>query len=45
MQIANEGFAEFFSAYTANPESLAILRKYLPESSKIFEDMLKGALR
>lgn len=41
MQIANEGFAEFFSAYTANPESLAIL----PESSKIFEDMLKGALR
>lgn len=42
MQIANEGFAEFFSAYTANPESLAILRKYLPESSKIFEDMLKG---
>lgn len=29
MQIANEGFAEFFSAYTANPESLAILRKHL----------------
>lgn len=42
--LAEEGFAEFFSAYTANPESLAVLRKYLPESSKIFEEMLKKGL-
>lgn len=29
------------SAGTANPESLAVLRKYLPESTKIFEEMLE----
>lgn len=29
------------SASTANPESLAVLRKYLPESTKIFEEMLE----
>lgn len=40
-RLAQEGFAEFFSASTANPESLAVLRKYLPESSKIFEEMLE----
>lgn len=40
-RLAHEGFAEFFSASTANPESLAVLRKYLPESSKIFEEMLE----
>lgn len=38
--LAKEGFAEFFSAHSANPESLAMLRKYFPESSKIFEEML-----
>ena len=27
------------SASTANPEPIAVLRKYLPESSKIFEEM------
>ena len=41
MRLSHEGFAEFFSASTANPESLAVLRKYLPESSKIFEEMLE----
>ena len=41
MRLSHEGFAEFFSAHTANPESLAVLRKYLPESSKIFEEMLE----
>ena len=39
--LAHEGFAEFFSAYTANPESLEMLRKYFPESSIIFEELLK----
>ena len=28
--LAHDGFAEFFSAYTANPESREMLRKYLP---------------
>lgn len=41
MRLSHEGFAEFFSAHTANPESLDVLRKYLPESSKIFEEMLE----
>lgn len=43
-RLAQEGFAEFFSASTANPESLAVLRKYLPESSKIFDEMMKEGL-
>lgn len=43
--LAREGFAEFFSAYTANPESLDVLRRYLPESSKIFERMLDELVR
>lgn len=43
-RLAQEGFAEFFSASTANPESLAVLRKYLPESSKIFDEMMKEVL-
>ncbi len=41
MRLSHEGFAEFFSAHTANQESLDVLRKYLPESSKIFEEMLE----
>lgn len=41
MRLSHEGFAEFFSAHTANQESLEVLRKYLPESSKIFEEMLE----
>ena len=43
--LAHEGFAEFFSAYTANPESREMLRKYLPESSKIFDEIIKEVLR
>lgn len=43
--LAHEGFAEFFSAYTANPESREMLRKYLPESSKIFDEMIEEVLR
>lgn len=43
-RLAQEGFAEFFSASTANPESLAVLRKYLPESSKIYDEMMKEGL-
>ena len=42
-QLAHEGFAEFFSASTANPESLEMLRKYFPESGKIFDELIKIA--
>ena len=41
--LAHEGFAEFFSASTANPESLEMLRKYFPESGKIFDELIKIA--
>lgn len=43
--LAHEGFAEFFSAYAANPESREMLRKYLPESSKIFDEIIEEVLR
>ena len=43
--LAHEGFAEFFSAYTANPESLEMLRKYFPESSIVFDELLKEVMR
>lgn len=43
--LAHEGFAEFFSAYTANTESREMLRKYLPESSKIFDEIIEEVLR
>lgn len=42
-KLAHEGFAEFFSASTANPESLEMLRKYFPESGKIFDELIKIA--
>jgi hypothetical protein len=38
--LATEGFAEFFSAYSCNPESKAQLQRYFPESTKIFEEIL-----
>lgn len=38
--VASEAFAEMFSAYMANPDSLETLKKYLPESVKVFDEML-----
>lgn len=35
-----EAFAEFFSAELMNPESLAQLEKWLPESKAVFDDIL-----
>lgn len=35
-----EAFAEMFSAYMSNPDSLETLRKYLPESVKVFDEMI-----
>ncbi len=39
-QLGAEGFAEFFSAYCCNPESKRQLKRYFPESAKLFEEML-----
>lgn len=38
--IAREAFAEFFSASFTSPESAEQLRRYFPESGKIFDEML-----
>lgn len=43
--VAKEAFAEYMSAYMANPESLEQLRKWLPETSKLFEEMLEELLK
>ena len=42
---ATEAFAEFLSAAIANPESYAVLKKYLPEAEKIFNEMLDELLK
>ena len=36
-----EGFAEMFSAEVNNPESLEQIKKFFPESYKIFREMLE----
>lgn len=38
--VATEAFAEMYSAFVANPDSLETMKKYLPESVKVFEEML-----
>ena len=38
--IAREAFAEFFSSSFTSPESAEQLRRYFPESGKIFDEML-----
>lgn len=38
--IAREAFADFFSAHFTSPESAERLRRYFPESGKIFDEML-----
>lgn len=37
---AKEAFAEMYSATASNPESLEQIKKYFPESYKIFEEIL-----
>lgn len=39
--LATEAFAEMTSATMTNPESLATIKKYLPRSYAMYEDMLK----
>lgn len=38
--IAREAFAEFLSAHFTSPESAERLKRYFPESGKIFDEML-----
>ena len=40
MALAKEAFAEFYSAHISNPESLAVLKQYLPKSAQVFEDII-----
>lgn len=40
--LAREAFAEFYSAHIGNPESLAVLKQYLPKSAEIFEDIIEA---
>ena len=40
--LAKEAFAEFFSANISNPESLAVLKQYLPKSASVFEDIIEA---
>lgn len=41
--VAIEAFAEMFSASASNPASLTNIKKYLPESYKVFQTMIKEA--
>ena len=38
--VAKEAFAEFWEC-VANPEQWEVLKKYLPKSTAIFEEMIK----
>lgn len=46
--LAREAFAEFYSASISNEESLAVLKRYFPDSAAIFDDIIdaieKGVL-
>ena len=40
-----EAFAEMLEANISGPESLETLKKYLPESVKVFDEMIKDAVK
>lgn len=42
--LSTEAFSEFFECMTANPSALETLKEYLPESYKMFEEILDKAL-
>lgn len=42
--LATEAFAEMMSATFTNPESLAVIKKYLPKSYSVFQEMLDSLL-
>lgn len=40
--LAKEAFAEMFDAYTSSPESLKVLKEWLPESCKVFDEIMEA---
>lgn len=44
-RLSMEAFAEMTSASIANPESLAIIEKYFPESLKVYNEMVEAILK
>lgn len=43
--LETEAFAEITSAYISNPDSLETLRKYLPETMKVYDEMMDYAMK
>ena len=43
--LMKEAFAEFLDSVIANEESFKILQKYLPNASKVFDEMMKELLK
>ena len=43
--VAIEAFAEFTSSTLTNPGSLKVIKKYLPKSYKIYQEMLEEAAK
>ena len=43
--LEKEAFAEITSAYISNPDSLETLRKYLPETMKVYDEMMDYAMK
>lgn len=43
--LATEAFAEMMDSTFANPESLEMIKKYLPKSYSVFQDMLKDLVK
>ena len=40
--LATEAFAEMIDSAIANPESLELIKKYLPTAYKVFEEMIEA---
>ena len=43
--VAIEAFAEFTSSTLTNPGSLKVIKKYLPRSYKVYQEMIEEAVK
>ena len=43
--LASEAFTEMFASYVTNKESLETIKKFLPKSHKIFEEMIEEMIK
>lgn len=43
--VSKEAFAEYVNASMLNPEMLEVLNQYLPESSKVFDEIIEAILK